>query len=89
MAYRLGSNFLAYVTIRPQPWQSVLDKMGIRQWGTIMYRLADIDFSNVLDISLREPLSDEIDRQELDANLRSESAFSPTGELEKAVFGAA
>jgi hypothetical protein len=54
-----------------------------------MYRLADIDFSNVLDISLREPLSDEIDRQELDANLRSESAFSPTGELEKAVFGAA
>jgi len=29
------------------------DKMRIRQWGTIMYRLADIDFSNVLDISLR------------------------------------
>ena len=42
-----------------------------------MYRLTDIDFSNVLDISLREPLSDEIDRQELDANLRSESAFCP------------
>ena len=36
-----------------------------------MYRLADIDFSNVLDISLREPLSDEIDRQELHPNLRS------------------
>ena len=54
-----------------------------------MYRLADIDFSNLLDISLRGPLSDEIDRQELDANLRSESAFSPTRELEQAVFGAA
>ena len=56
-----------------------------------MYGLADIDFSNVLDISLREPLSDEIDRQDqtLDANLRSESAFSPARELEKAVFGAA
>jgi len=39
--------------------------------GTIMYRLADIDFSNVLDISLREPVSDEIDRQELHPNLRS------------------
>ena len=35
-----------------------------------MYRLADIDFSNVLDISRKEPLSDEIDRQELDENLR-------------------
>ena len=64
------------------------DKMRIRQWGTIMYRLADIDFSNVLDISLREPLSDEIDRQELHPNLRSEFAFSP-GEREQAVFGAA
>jgi hypothetical protein len=67
----------------------VLDKMLIRQWGTIMYRLADIDFSNLLDISLREPLSDEIDRQELHANLRSEPAFSPGKELEQAVFGAA
>jgi hypothetical protein len=50
-----------------------------------MYRLADIDFSNVLDISRGEPLSDEIDRQELDTNLRSESGR----ELEQAVFGAA
>ena len=57
--------------------------------GTIMYRLADIDFSNVLDISLREPMSDEIDCQELEANLRSESAFSPGKELDQAVFGAA
>ena len=65
------------------------DKMRIRQWGTIMYRLADIDFSNVLDISLREPMSDEIDCQELEANLRSKSAFSPGRELEQAVFGAA
>ena len=54
-----------------------------------MYRLADIDFSNSLDISLREPLSDEIDGQELHANLRSESAFSPSKELEQAVFAAA
>ena len=54
-----------------------------------MYRLADIDFSNLLDISLREPLSDETDRQELHANLRSEFAFSPGKELEQAVFGAA
>ena len=52
-----------------------------------MYPLADIDFSNLLDISLREPLSDEIDRQELEAG--SESAFSPGRELEQAVFGAA
>ena len=63
--------------------------MLIRQWGTIMYRLADIDFSNLLDTGLREPLSDKIDRQELDAKLRSESAFSPGKELEQAVFGAA
>ena len=57
--------------------------------GTKQYRLADIDFSNLLDISLREPLSDEIDGQEPEANLRSESAFSPGRELEQAVFGAA
>ena len=54
-----------------------------------MYRLAGIDFSNVLDISLREPMSDEIDCQELEAILRSKSAFSPGRELEQAVFGAA
>ena len=42
-----------------------------------MYRLADIDFSNVLDISRREPLSDEIDRQELDENLRSSLLSRP------------
>jgi hypothetical protein len=65
--------------------------MWIRQWGTIMYGLADIDFSNVLVISSREPISDEVDRQDetLDANLRSESVLSPARELEKAVFGAA
>ena len=78
-----------YVTIEAQSWQSVRDKMRIRQWGTIMYRLADIDFSNALDISLREPMSDEIDCQELETNLRSESAFSPGKELEQAVFAAA
>ena len=50
-----------------------------------MHRLADIDFSNSSDIGLREPLSDEIDGQELHANLRSESAFSPSEELEQAV----
>ena len=56
-----------------------------------MYGLADIDFSNVLVISSREPMSDEVDGQDetLDANMRSEFAFSPTRELEKAVFGAA
>ena len=80
-----------YVTIEAQSWQSVRDKMRIRQWGTIMYRLADIDFSNVLVISSREPMSDEVDRQDetLDANLSSWSALSPAKELEKAVFGAA
>ena len=39
-----------------------------------MYGLADIDFSNVLVISSREPMSDEVDGQDksLDANMRSE-----------------
>ena len=53
-----------------------------------MYALTHIvDFSNLLDISLSEPLPDEIDGQDqtLDAKLRTESASSP---LEKAVFGA-
>ena len=79
------------MTIEAQSWQSVRDKMRIRQWGTIMYRLADIDFSNVLVISSREPMSDEVDGQDetLDANLSSWSALSPAKELEKAVFGAA
>ena len=56
-----------------------------------MYGLADIDFSNVLVISSREPMPDEVDRQDetLDANLRTGSVFSPPRELEKAVFGAA
>jgi hypothetical protein len=56
-----------------------------------MYGLADVDFSKVLDISSRERMSDEQDRQDEtpDANLGSESAFSPARELEKAVFGAA
>ncbi len=56
-----------------------------------MYGLADIDFSNVLVISSREPMSDEVDRQDetLDANLRSDFVLSPAKELEKAVFGAA
>ena len=56
-----------------------------------MYELADIDFSNVLVISSREPMSDETDRQDatLDANLRSESVLSPAREIEMAVFGAA
>ena len=56
-----------------------------------MYALAHvIDFSNLLDISLSEPLTDEIDRQDqtLDAKLRTEFASSPARNLEKAVFGA-
>jgi hypothetical protein len=58
--------------------------------GTIMYALAHVvDFSNLLDISLSEPLA-EIDRQDqtLDAKLRTESASSPARDLENAVFGA-
>jgi len=56
-----------------------------------MYGLADIDFSNVLVISSREPMSDEVDSQDetLNANLRTGSAISLPRELEKAVFGAA
>jgi hypothetical protein len=56
-----------------------------------MYALAHVvDFSNLLDISLSEPLADEIDRQDqtLDAKLRTESASSPARNLQKAVFGA-
>ena len=56
-----------------------------------MYALAHVvAFSNLLDISLSEPLADEIDRQDqtLDAKLRTESASSPARDLEKAVFGA-
>ena len=56
-----------------------------------MYALAHIvGFSNLLDISLSEPLPDEIDSQDqmLDAELRTESASSPARDLEKAVFGA-
>jgi len=52
-----------------------------------MYALAHIvDFSNLLDRSLSEPLPDEIGGQDqmLDAKLRTEFASS----LEKAVFGA-
>ena len=51
-----------------------------------MYALTHIvDFSNLLDSSLSEPLADEIDGQDqtLDA-----SPSSPARNLEKAVFGA-
>ena len=56
-----------------------------------MYALAHIvDFSNLLDISLSEPLPDEIDGRDqmLDAKLRTEFASSPARDLDKAVFGA-
>jgi hypothetical protein len=55
-----------------------------------MYRLEHIDFSNVMDISLSEPLPDEIDREDqmLEAKLRTEFASSPARDLEKAVFEA-
>jgi hypothetical protein len=55
-----------------------------------MYRLEHIDFSNVMDISLSEPLPAEIDRegQVLEAKLRTEFVSSPARDLEKAVFGA-
>ena len=81
----LGSNFPAYVTIRSQPWQSVLDKMPVRQWRDYHVPTSRHRF---LKFSGREPLSDETDRQELDTNLRSESP-SPGRELEQAVFRAA
>ena len=47
-------------------------------------------FLNVLVISSREPMSDDVDRQDetLDANLGA-IFFSRARELEKAVFGAA
>ena len=56
-----------------------------------MYALANIDFSDRVGFVVSELTPDETDRQDetLDANLRSESAFSPARELEKAVFGAA
>ena len=54
-----------------------------------MYGLADIDFSNVLVISSREPMSDEVDRQDETLDASSGSVLSPAKELEKAVFGAA
>jgi hypothetical protein len=42
-----------------------------------MYRLELINFSNVMDISLSEPLPDEIDREDqmLEAKLRTEFAI--------------
>ena len=52
-----------------------------------MYALTHVvDFSNLLDIRLSEPLADEIDRQD---ETPSEPGFSPARELQKAVFGAA
>ena len=64
--------------------------MRIRQWGTSLYRLEHIDFSNVMDISVSQPLLDEIDREDqmLEAKLRTKFASSPARHLEKAVFGA-
>jgi hypothetical protein len=59
--------------------------------GDSMYALGHIvDFSNLLDIRLSEPLPDEIDRQDqmMAAKLMTESASSPTKDLEKAIFGA-
>ena len=52
-----------------------------------MYRLEHIDFSNVMDISLSEPMPDEIDREDqmLEAKLRTEFASAPARDLEKAV----
>ena len=52
-----------------------------------MYALAHIvDFSNLLNIRLSEPLADEIDGQD---HLDTEFVASPARDLEKAVFGAA
>jgi hypothetical protein len=61
--------------------------MRIRQGGQSMYRLADIDFSKALVISSREPMPDEVDRQ--DDTLQASPVWSSGKELEKAVFRAA
>ena len=54
-----------------------------------MYALTHIvDFSNLLDSSLSQPLAYEIDGQDQMLELRTEFAFSPARDLEKAVFGA-
>ena len=52
--------------------------------------MGHLTLSAALDISLSEPLPDEIDGRDqmLDAKLRTESASSPARDLEKAVFGA-
>jgi hypothetical protein len=83
-------DFLAYVTIRTQPWQTVSDKIADSPMGDIMYRLEHIDFSNVMDISVSQPLLDELDREDqmLEAKLRTKFASSPARHLEKAIFGA-
>jgi hypothetical protein len=51
-----------------------------------MYRLEHIDFSNVMEICLSEPLPDEIDRE--DQMLEAKFASSPARDVEKAIFGA-
>ena len=54
-----------------------------------MYALTHIvDFSNLLDSSVSQPLTDEIHGQDQMLELRTEFASSPAGHLEKAVFGA-
>ena len=54
-----------------------------------MYALTHIvDFSNLLDSSVSQPLADEIDGQDQMPELRTKSASSPARHLEKAVFGA-
>jgi hypothetical protein len=53
-----------------------------------MYRLEHIDFSNVMDISLSEPMPDEIDREDQMLEAKTEFASVPARDLEKAVFGA-
>lgn len=63
--------------------------------GTIMYALANVDLSSLLDVVVSELLPEEIDRQDqtLNAKLGAalsdlETVFSPARDLETAVFGA-
>ena len=51
-----------------------------------MYRLEHIDFSNVMEICLSEPLPDEIDRE--DQVLEAKLASSPARDVENAIFEA-
>jgi hypothetical protein len=84
---------VADVTVQPQLFGLGPAKLQVRRMGAIMYTLTTIEFSNRLGIVISEVPPDETDRQDqtLDTThgaALTNSASSPAGELEKAVFGA-